>query len=217
MQNSEYNYFEETKKINENKNYDFIQNSLYNKESYSIKKEVIETNEYGHSKKKESKKNTNNQPTNLTKKLLEKITQTSSSLIQGFAASVAVAVTSIVVLSNIFIKSPNIELLDLNVGYDYVKYDVYIDEMNESLDYYSIISNNFEKYSYELEEGKNSNTVFDLMHNMQYDFYVVGLNNENKEETVYFKKTFYTTVEQKSVKVKWIVEDNVVKEIEIDN
>lgn len=189
MKNSEYNFFEEVRKTQENINYQAIQYSVVENESYVQKNETMLSEEFDHiNTKKTNKVKENN---GIVKKLIQKVTEATSSFVGGIAATAIVAVSSIIMFTNIIVKEPIIKLLDLLVESNYVTYNLLIDEVSENMEYYTVISNEYENYRYELVEGENSNTLYNLKLNTEYNLYVIGINNNN-EETKYFNTTFTT-------------------------
>ncbi|MBQ2891806.1 MAG: hypothetical protein IJE45_02810 [Bacilli bacterium] len=209
MKNSEYNFFEEVRKTQENQNYQAIQYSVVEKESYLQKNETLLSEEFGHTKTKTNKAKENN---SIVKKLIQKVIEATSSFMGGIAATAVVAVSSIVLFTNILVKEPVVELIDIIVGQDYVMYNLLLDDISDNMDYYTIISNDYESYKYELIEGENLNTLYNLELNTEYNLFVIGINNNN-EEIKYFDTTFSTL---NKIKVKWVVENNVVEEDEIE-
>ena len=215
MKNNEYNVYDEINKTKEYQNFEAVQSYIIKNEAHTSKNETLITEEYGNSDKTK-KTITNKKDKGIFKKLIQKVSEAASSLAGGIAATASVAIASVIIMTSVLIRSPNIELLDLVVGYDYVSYNLYIDEMDESLNYYSVVSNNFETHEFELYEGENKNTVYNLMHDMEYDLYVVGINEDGSEEVKYFNKTFYTTMKKKYINVQWVVEGNVIETDEIE-
>ena len=215
MKNNEYNIYDEINKTKEYQNFEAVQSYIIKNEAHTSKNETLITEEYGNSDKIQ-KTRSNKNDKGIFKKLIQKVSEAASSLAGGIAATASVAIASVIIMTSVFIKSPNIELLDLVVGYDYVSYNLYIDEMDESLNYYSVVSNNFETHEFELYEGENKNTVYNLIHDMEYDLYVIGINEDGSEEIKYFNKTFYTTMKKKYINVQWVVEGNVIETDEIE-
>lgn len=209
MKNSEYNFFEEVRKTQENQNYQAIQYSVVENESYLQKNETLLSEEFGHTKTKTNKVKENN---SIVKKLIQKVTEATSSFMGGIAATAVVAVSSVILFTNILVKEPVVELIDIIVGQDYVTYNLLLDDISDNMDYYTIISNDYESYKYELIEGENLNTLYNLELNTEYNLFVIGINNNN-EEIKYFDTTFSTL---NRIKVKWVVENNVVEEDEIE-
>lgn len=209
MKNSEYNIFKEVRKTQENQNYQAIQYSVVENESYLQKTETLLSEEFGHTKTKTNKAKENN---SIVKKLIQKVTEATSSFMGGIAATAVVAVSSIVLFTNVLVKEPVVELIDIIVGQDYVTYNLLLDDISDNMDYYTIISNDYESYKYELIEGENLNTLYNLELNTEYNLFVIGINNNN-EEIKYFDTTFSTL---NKIKVKWVVENNVVEEDEIE-
>ena len=214
MKNSEYNFFEEVRKTQENQNYQAIQYSVVENESYLQKNETLLSEEFGHIKTKTNKVKENN---GIVKKLIQKVTEATSSFMGGIAATAVVAVSSIVLFTNILVKEPIIELIDIIVGQDNVTYNLLLDDISDNMDYYTIISNDFESYEYELVEGENLNTISNLKLNTEYNLSVIGINNDNKEEIKYFNTTFSTKSYEYTATFNQLSPDEVVIEYGIDS
>lgn len=214
MKNSEYNFFEEVRKTQENQNYQAIQYSVVENESYLQKNETLLSEEFGHTKTKTNKVKENN---GIVKKLIQKVTEATSSFMGGIAATAVVAVSSVILFTNILVKEPIIELIDIIAGQDYVTYNLLLDDISDNMDYYTIISNDFESYEYELIEGENLNTISNLKLNTEYNLSVIGINNDNKEEIKYFNTTFSTKSYEYTATFNQLSSDEVVIEYGIDS
>lgn len=212
MKNSEYNFFEEVRKTQENQNYQAIQYSVVENESYLQKNETLLSEEFGHTKTKTNKVKENN---GIVKKLIQKVTEATSSFMGGIAATAVVAVSSVILFTNILVKEPIIELIDIIVGQDYVTYNLLLDDISDNMDYYTIISNDFESYEYELVEGENLNTISNLKVNTEYNLSVIGINN--KEEIKYFNTKFSTQSYEYTATFNQLSPDEVVIEYGIDS
>ena len=215
MRNSEYNNFDEIKTTKEHQVFEPIKTSLYNKETYKSSTESLDTKEFNDIKKQDKTIGTKENKS-IVKKLLQKVSEATSAFTGSIAVTAVVAVTSVVIFTSILFKTPNIVLLDLTSGYDYVSYDIYIDEMDENVVYYSVVSNLQEIDRYLLTEGENGNIIENLTPNTKYDLTVIGIPRDESNEIEYFKTSFYTKGEANKTKVKWIVEGVVIKEIEIN-
>lgn len=214
MKNSEYNFFEEVRKTQENQNYQAIQYSVVENESYLQKNETLLSEEFGHTKTKTNIVKENN---GIVKKLIQKVTEATSSFMGGIAATAVVAVSSVILFTNILVKEPIIELIDIIAGQDYVTYNLLLDDISDNMDYYTIISNDFESYEYELIEGENLNTISNLKLNTEYNLSVIGINNDNKEEIKYFNTTFSTKSYEYTATFNQLSSDEVVIEYGIDS
>ncbi|MBR2892068.1 MAG: hypothetical protein IKC22_06835 [Bacilli bacterium] len=214
MKNSEYNFFEEVRKTQENQNYQAIQYSAVENESYLQKNETLLSEEFGHTKTKTNKVKENN---GIVKKLIQKVTEATSSFMGGIAATAVVAVSSVILFTNILVKEPVVELIDIIVGQDYVTYNLLLDDISDNMDYYTIISNDFESYEYELVEGENLNTISNLKLNTEYNLSVIGINNDNKEEIKYFNTKFSTKSYEYTATFNQLSPDEVVIEYGIDS
>ena len=210
MRNSEYNNFDEIKLIKEQQVFEPVKTSLYNKETYKSCTESLTTKEYNDSNKKDKMIGVNENKS-IVKKLLQKVSEVTSTFTGSIAVTAVVAVTSVVIFTSILFKTPNVVLFDLTSGYDYVSYNIHIDEMDENVVYYSVVSNYQEINRYMLAEGNNSNTIENLTPNTKYDLTVIGIPNDKSNEIEYFKTSFYTKEEVNKTKVKWIVEGVVIK------
>ena len=135
----------------------------------------------------------------------------------GVAATAAVVITSVVVLSNVVLDKPTIELLELVEGYNYVEYNISLDDLTEGVDYYVVIDNSFESYSFDIDVGENKNIVYDLTSNSVYNLSVIGINNENQTEVKYFSTRFFTKDKVENYKITWMNGDEILEEEYIEN
>ena len=135
----------------------------------------------------------------------------------GVAATAAVVITSVVVLSNVVLDKPTIELLELVEGYNYVEYNISLNDITEGVDYYVIIDNSFESYSFDIEVGENKNIVNNLTSNSVYNLSVIGINNENQTEVKYFSTRFFTKDKVEMYKITWMNGDEILEEEYIEN
>lgn len=213
MSNNEFNYFKEENEFKENKSIDILSINNKDKEVSSPNSDVYKSNEYGSSSKKTIKKENKN----ILKKLLQKVTESTSSFISGVAATAAVVITSVVVLSNVVLDKPTIELLELVEGYNYVEYNISLNDITEGVDYYVIIDNSFESYSFDIEVGENKNIVNNLTSNSVYNLSVIGINNENQTEVKYFSTRFFTKNKVEMYKITWMNGDEILEEEYIEN
>lgn len=213
MSNNEFNYFKEENEFKENKSIDILSINNKDKEVSSPNSDVYKSNEYGSSSKKTIKKENKN----ILKKLLQKVTESTSSFMSGVAATAAVVITSVVVLSNVILDKPTIELLELVEGYNYVEYNISLNDITEGVDYYVIIDNSFESYSFDIEVGENKNIVNNLTSNSVYNLSVIGINNENQTEVKYFSTRFFTKNKVEMYKITWMNGDEILEEEYIEN
>lgn len=213
MSNNEFNYFKEENEFKENKSIDILSINNKDKEVSSPNSDVYKSNEYGSSSKKTIKKENKN----ILKKLLQKVTESTSSFMSGVAATAAVVITSVVVLSNVVLDKPTIELLELVEGYNYVEYNISLNDITEGVDYYVIIDNSFESYSFDIEVGENKNIVNNLTSNSVYNLSVIGINNENQTEVKYFSTRFFTKDKVEMYKITWMNGDEILEEEYIEN
>lgn len=213
MLNNEYNYFKEENEFKENKSIDVLSINNKDKEVSSPHSDVYKSSEFGGSNKKTTKKDNKN----ILKKLLQKVTESTSSFMSGVAATAAVVITSVVVLSNVVLDKPTIELLELVEGYNYVEYNISLSDITEGVDYYVVIDNSFESYSFDIDVGENKNIVYDLTSNSVYNLSVIGINNENQTEVKYFSTRFFTKNKVENYKITWMNGDEILEEEYIEN
>lgn len=195
MRNNEYNIFNENKPIEENKGLSEIQSKKLGKEVTNPKIDVYKTSEYNNvssAKKEKSNKS-------ILKKLLQNITESTSSFVGSVAATAVVVVTSIVIFSNVIFNNPNIELVSLTEGYDFVSYNIVASDLEEDIDYYILISNSLESYEYNLIEGENINTINNLKHDSVYNLSVYGENSNNGTKVEYYTTRFFTIAQATNV------------------
>ena len=208
MSYNEFNYYKEENKFYENKSIDILSINTKDKEISSPHSDVYKSKEYGGNtsnlKKKDNK--------NIIKKILQKVTESTSSFISGVSATAAVVISSVVLLSNVVLKQPIIELIDLVEGYNYVEYNIYLTDIDENTDYYVLIDNSFESYRFNLDVGENEKLVQDLKSNSLYNLSIIGINEENKEEVKYYTTRFFTKNIQNEYKVTWLSNGNIIKE-----
>ena len=208
MSYNEFNYYKEENKFYENKSIDILSINTKDKEISSPHSDVYKSKEYGGNtsnlKKKDNK--------NIIKKILQKVTESTSSFISGVSATAAVVISSVVLLSNVVLKQPIIELIDLVEGYNYVEYNISLTDIDENTDYYVLIDNSFESYRFNLDVGENEKLVQDLKSNSLYNLSIIGINEENKEEVKYYTTRFFTKNIQNEYKVTWLSNGNIIKE-----
>ena len=208
MSYNEFNYYKEENKFPENKSIDILSINKKDKEISSPHSDVYKSKEYGGNTSNLNKKENNN----IIKKILQKVTESTSSFISGVSATAAVVISSVVLLSNVILNKPVIELIDLVEGYNYVEYNISLTDIDENTNYYVLIDNSFESYQFELDVGENEKLVQDLKSNSVYNLSVIGINEENKEEVKYYTTRFFTKNIQNEYKVTWLSNGNIIKE-----
>lgn len=208
MSYNEFNYYKEENKFPENKSIDILSINKKDKEISSPHSDVYKSKEYGGNTSNLNKKDNNN----IIKKILQKVTESTSSFICGVSATAAVVISSVVLLSNVILNKPVIELIDLVEGYNYVEYNISLTDIDENTNYYVLIDNSFESYQFELDVGENEKLVQDLKSNSVYNLSVIGINEENKEEVKYYTTRFFTKNIQNEYKVTWLSNGNIIKE-----
>lgn len=211
MSNNEFNYFKEENQFKENKSFDILSVNNKDKEVSSPKIDVYKTKEIGSSSKKVNKKDNKN----VIKKILQKVTESTSSFVSGVAATAAVVITTVVIFSNVVFDKPAIELIELVEGYDYVEYNITLDDISEEISYYVVIDNSFESHSFDIRVGENKNVVNDLTSNSLYNLSVIGINNENQTEVKYFTTRFFTKESIENYKITWMSQGEILKEEQI--
>ena len=139
--------------------------------------------------KKSRKKSVSNNP---IKKAIEKMTSSAASVATTVVSTVVMAVAAVVVCLNLFSPVPSLEIEELNVGNDYVEYDVEIGELEENTEYSLVIENNFHTFEYDVEEaGGYQGIVTGLKPGLPYSLFLLG-RTENGEST-YHETQFFTT------------------------
>lgn len=215
MINNEYNSFDEMKRFDENKPYEILKVNIKDKEISTPKLDVYKTKEYGvegSSKKK-------NKDQGFVKKLISKLSESTTSLATSITATATIAVASVALFTNVVLPTPDISLTSIEEGYDYVSYCIQANDLDESIDYNILISNSFESYEFDLISGENKNTVDDLTHDSVYDLSVIGTNLENGTNITYLSYRFFTTTEEilaQSFNVKFVIDGEILQEETLD-
>lgn len=212
MQNNEFNYFKEENEFKENKTIDILSVNKKDNEISSPQSDVYKSNEFGSSSKKQVSSKDNK---SFIKKILQKVTESTSSFVGGVATTATVVVTSVLLFTNLVLNEPIIEMNSLIEGYNYVEYNISLTDPSENTEYYVLIDNNFESFKFDLDVGENINRVSDLNNNTLYYLTVIGINEENQTQTEHFKTKFFTKEVEESFKVTWKLDENVLKEEEI--
>lgn len=212
MQNNEFNYFKEENEFKENKTIDILSVNKKDHEISSPQSDVYKSNEFGSSSKKQVSSKDNK---SFIKKILQKVTESTSSFVGGVATTATVVLTSVLLFTNLVLNEPIIEMNSLIEGYNYVEYNISLTDPSENTEYYVLIDNNFESFKFDLDVGENINRVSDLNSDTLYYLTVIGINEENQTQTEHFKTKFFTKEVEESFKVTWKLGENVLKEEEI--
>lgn len=114
--------------------------------------------------------------------------------IKSIATTAAVAVASIVATTSFITTKPDIDLLYLNNGSNYVEYSISAKDIKEDSDYYIVISTTNENdIQFEMSgDGIYENKVEGLKPEWEYKILVTG-KDEFLGTVTYFEKTFQTT------------------------
>lgn len=130
------------------------------------------------------------------KNQIERLSSATSQMVHTVVTSTAAVVTTAVaivaVATNITIPTPVTKLIELNVGCDYVAYDLDIQNLDKNLDYKIVIENPSMSYEVKAEEGQNKAIVNDLKPLNAYSLSLRGSNGEIGGYTTYFERSFYT-------------------------
>ena len=122
------------------------------------------------------------------------VTSTVASL-AGTVSVVAVAAAAVVsVAGGLIEKEPSLVSENYEVGTNYIKYEIDIEELSENMDYKIKVSNpNFEIEYPILEAGLQRQIVPDLLPYRRYDLEIIG-TDPNVGDIVYYKRECYTDI-----------------------
>lgn len=113
--------------------------------------------------------------------------------IKGVATTATVAVAATVVTTTLVLAAPSVEMISLDVGSDYVEYEIQIDDLDENEDYAIVIStSNEEDVEIEIDEsGTYKNRVEGLKPNWEYTLSLV-CRGTSLGDVVHFSVKFQT-------------------------
>lgn len=105
------------------------------------------------------------------KRIIDKV----FSSIKAVSTSATVAVTAVVVTTTLVISTPNVDLKSLDVGSDYIEYEMEISDLDENSSYSIVVStSNEESVEFEVEEnGTYKNRVEGLKPQWEYTLSLV--------------------------------------------
>ena len=140
---------------------------------------------------------TTNQETKLNKKTKDDSKNLFNKIFDGIksiATTAAVAVASVVATTTFVTTKPDIDLLHLNQGSNYVEYAISAKEIEEDTDYFIVISTTNESdIEFEItSDGIYENSVEGLKPEWEYKISVIG-KDEFLGTVTYFEQKFQTT------------------------
>ncbi len=124
------------------------------------------------------------------KRIINKVTEGLSSVGGSIASTVAVAATAVVLSVSTLTAAPDVAVLSVEAGADYVSYEFEIDNLSNEMDYEIILTDGKDERIFPVFEGVVKNTVTDLIPNYRYTLMLVG--NDTMGRTVYYKTPVYT-------------------------
>lgn len=126
------------------------------------------------------------------KDFLNKITETATSTV-GTAATVVAAAATVAVCTSLFVPAPQVNLLTLDVGADYVSYVLQVDELQDDVDYDIVVSSPYHTFvQEEVVAGENVNFITELRPFYEYTLTLIGKSDDALGKTIYFEQKFYT-------------------------
>ncbi|MFA6830149.1 MAG: hypothetical protein WCR67_05565 [Bacilli bacterium] len=94
-----------------------------------------------------------------------------------------------IVINDITVTPPTVEVTNLNIGSDYVLFDYDVSNLSADSTYKMYIESSFDSQSFEIENGSDQKFIDDLR---PYTNYTLSLRKEGTESTNYYTKSFYT-------------------------
>lgn len=192
MSAREYYNPNEYKKVSEYKhfvseNYKTKEFELALKEYKATIEDSTSTSSFSSQTSKKTKK------TNVLNKLKDKLTTTTQATTVTLTTVVAASVAVVGLGSGVIASNPDVELNFLDVGADYVQYDMSLDNLSEGVEYdISILGNGF-NWTVDATSIENTNLVTGLKPNNTYQLSVTS--SDEVTTTTHYKKSFYTTNE----------------------
>ncbi len=111
----------------------------------------------------------------------------------GTVATTAIgAVGAVAAASNFLLTSPQMNIISLDIGCDYVHYVVEVSDLDIESQYSIIIENGYNKYVCSIEEGTNENIVTGLKPYCEYKMSLVVDNKDLGGNITYNSESFYT-------------------------
>lgn len=158
---------------------------------------------------------TNNTSSKYNKKTKENSKNLFSRIFDGIksiATTAAVAVASVVATTTFVTTKPDIDLLHLNQGSNYVEYAISAKEIEEDTDYFIVISTSNEKdIEFEItSDGIYENSVEGLKPEWEYKISVIG-KDEFLGTVTYFEQKFQTTKSDSNIELPNHFDGNYVK------
>ena len=111
----------------------------------------------------------------------------------GTVATTAIgAVGAVAAASNFLLASPQMNIISLDIGCDYVHYVVEVSDLDIESQYSIVIENGYNKYVCSIEEGTNENIVTGLKPYCEYKMSLVVDNKDLGGNITYNSESFYT-------------------------
>lgn len=152
----------------------------------------IKTKDIGENKNNKVKETDTNKLIEQSNSLTQKIMHSASNIAGTITASVAGAAGVIAICSAALTSKPKMEINNLESGIDFVSYDIALSELDDNVDYYIKIYNDYTSYTIEnLQNGSITGIVTGLK---PFTSYTLSLETKSNEIgiTKYSSITFFT-------------------------
>ena len=127
----------------------------------------------------------------LLKRLADRISGATRTMVATVASVGAIAVASVAVVLGISSSSPKLELTRLDAGSDYVQYGIELSHLSGDVDYSLLVENPYHTFEIDVDkEGKYEGLTTGLKPGYQYTFSLVGTMENDRQ--IYYEKEFYT-------------------------
>ena len=185
-------------------NIDEFLNDNSSSSSINNNNKALDSEEFNNKYNKELNQNTNNTleadsssiTTSSTEATISNAISTTGSSIAGTIGTVATtaigAVGAVAIASNFLLAAPQMDIISLDIGCDYVHYVVEVSDLDLDSKYSIIIENGYNKFVCSIEEGTNENIVTGLKPYCEYKMSLVVDNKELGGEITYNSESFYT-------------------------
>ena len=176
----------------------FLEHKPFKAEQYAASLEVSSPaqehspkgHEYKPSQKQEKKAVASQNP---IKRLLQRLTGSATTVATTVVTTVVAAASSVAIILGITAPTPEIEVLELNAGNDYVSYSVELDSLEKEKSYSLVVENPYHSFEYDVKgEGAHTQLVTGLKPGLAYDLSLVAKDGEG-DMTSYEGARFYTT------------------------
>ena len=171
-------YYEDKSNPNPKEKYDTFEDSSTNLKRYDYF-------DYNHERRKKKKES-------IAKKAVKKILSLPVSIGSGAVALIAGAIIALTIASGLTDIMPNCNVTINEVGFDYVSYDMDIDQLNPNIDYVVQVSNPNQEFNKKARVGLNNYVFTGLNPNETYTISLIGYNNHYASSYTYYQCEFYT-------------------------